>query len=256
MDRRRVWFLLIFCVAVGVSHVARGIEFRVEHEIYVGTKQTPSTRGVTLFRGDLVYDFLESPQEIMVFDLKAERVVLLNPARREMTELEFDTVDKLIAEMVTWASKQDDPYLQFLADPVFEMKTENDGATWIFDTRWLTYEFDTVEADSKETLTRYWTFSDLSAKVNPLLSPGSRPPLLRLEINKKLRSAKRLPVAVRLREKPKNLLDFLPRRPRTVFAKHQFSDSLSVADKERIRQVEEYRRIFRSVPFNEYLQSL
>ncbi|GAB6167398.1 hypothetical protein JCM19992_33980 [Thermostilla marina] len=256
MDQRRVWMLLIFSVAVGVPYAGSGVEFRVEHEIYVGSKQTPSTRSVTLFQGDLVYDFLESPQEIMVFDLKAERVVLLNPVRREMTELEFDTVDKLTAEMVTWASKQDDPYLRFLADPTFEVETENDGATWIFDTPWLTYTFDTVEAESKEMLARYWTFSDLSAKVNPLLTPGSRPPLLRLEINKKLRSAKRLPVSVRLRQKPKNLLDFLPKRPKTVFAEHRFADALSVADKERIRQVEEYRRIFRSIPFNEYLQSL
>ena len=81
-----------------LAEAARGADFRVENSVFVEGQSQPQSQGVTIFRDGLVYDFLNEPAEVIVFDKANRRFILLDITRRVRSEISMDDVRPLSTE--------------------------------------------------------------------------------------------------------------------------------------------------------------
>src|SRR5687767_11485970 len=99
-------------------------EFRIETDVYVGDAEEASSHTVTLFEKSAVYEFVDSPRQIIVYrpgvEGAAGQFILLDPESQRRTVVEVDRVSKLMEKLIKWASEHKDPLLKFAAHPNFE----------------------------------------------------------------------------------------------------------------------------------------
>jgi len=83
--------LILFALAFALGSLlasARGDDFRMETKVYVGSDEAPAIETLTLFSGDVVYDFVlgNQPERIdsklvTQFDMRNGKIRLLDGAR-------------------------------------------------------------------------------------------------------------------------------------------------------------------------------
>ena len=74
--------------------------FRMETDIFVGGRQEPLVQYLTLFTERIVYDFrVTKPEEVTVYDLEGNRVVLIDPARKWKSTLTTEEVLQFTAAL-------------------------------------------------------------------------------------------------------------------------------------------------------------
>lgn len=228
--------------------LAGGQEFRIENAVYVGNSQDPVARSTTVFSGGRVYDFLNKPAEITVFDPAGGRFMLLDVSRKMRTELPTTRVQAFTARLRKWAAAQSDPALQFLADPQFVVRYDGPSGQLDLESRWMTYRVKTMAA-SEALADQYREFSDWYAQLNTMLNPGTRPPFGRLKLNELLHEHSRIPLEVLLETRSGHGLLARPTRVRT---EHQLVDQLAEADRDRLAQTDQFLAMFQAVDFSEY----
>jgi len=233
----------------GADQDEEGESFRMVNRVYVGDDEKPQVQSTTIFLADTVYDFLDSPPEVTVFDKGRGRFVLLDLTRRVKTELTTHRVSSLADRLQVWARTQSDPFLKFLADPVFEEEYDQEAGELALASDWMTYRLTTVPAASRTISRQYRDFSDWYARLNTTLNPGSRPPFARLKVNDALDTRGRLPREVLLSMRSKT--GVLAKRI-TVRSEHKLSVGLAEADQDRVAQVGEFLTIFTPVSFERY----
>ena len=137
---------------------AAGQEFRIETEIYVGEEPEPVSHTVTLFEKAAVYEFMDNPQQIIVYrqgqEGKSGQFILLDTVRERRTDVEVDRVEKLMHKMTEWASEHKDPLLKFAAKPTFEETFDVESGSLTLANKEWTYRAATIKADDAATLTR------------------------------------------------------------------------------------------------------
>ena len=84
---------------------ARGDDFRVENKVFVGKASEPESQGTTIFQSGVVYDFLDSPAEVVVFDPAAARFILLDTGRRLVAEVRIEEVTTFNEWQKKWATR-------------------------------------------------------------------------------------------------------------------------------------------------------
>jgi len=227
-------------------------DFRVENRVYQGGKKEPLSRSTTIFHRGAVYDYLAEPAEVIVFDAQAARFVLLDMARRIRCELTTRQVETFVEQLQETAAKQDDPFVRFLAAP--ELTEHYDASTGELrlSSPWISYRVLTMEVDDPTIVKRYREFADWYARLNTVLSPGSRPPSARLALNAALARRNLVPKEVHLTMTPKR--GFPPRRVH-LNSEHDLVASLAAGDLDRIAQTREFMQIFKLVGFYDYRRS-
>lgn len=236
-------------LGINLAHGSESESFCVVNRIYLGDEQEPQVKSTTIFLADTVYDFLDSPAEVTVFDKGQRRFVLLDLTRRVKTELTTDRVASLADRLRAWARTQSDPFLLFLADPKFDRQYDADAGEMAFVSDWMTYRMNTVAAPSEALSHQYREFSDWYCRLNTTLNPGSRPPFARLQVNAALDSHLRFPLEVFLTMRPKGG----PMAKRiTVRSEHQLTQGLAESDRSRVAQADEFMTIFKPVTFKQY----
>ncbi len=237
----------------GAPPAAFAADFRVENKVFVNNEKEPRTQSTTIFFGGSVYDYLEKPKEITVFDVAHHRFVLLDPARHVKTELTTDEVVALVDNLKRWATTQTDQLLRFLGDPKFEETfDEATGDVW-FKSPWVTYRVAGVPAESTAMLQQYREFSDWYTRLNARLNPGSKLPFARLRVNEVLYQRQELPREVRLTMQSKRGISFQKHYARS---EHQVIRRLVQEDRDRIAQTDQFLAIFRPIPFDEYQKKI
>ncbi len=249
---RQLGALLTIACLVGFGTLPiLGDEFRVENEIFEGDEETPTTQSTTIFYEDLVYDYLEHPQEITVFDPAAGRIVLLDPVQKTRTELSVADLKLLSERLQTWAAAQPDEFLRFSASPEFEEEYDSSTGGLRLHSPWLTYQVETVEPTRSDVLRLYLDFCDWYCLLNARLNPGSRPPFLRLQLNRTLERLGRMPEEVQVTVRPKGER-LLGEKKLSARSHHRVIPHLLESDKSRVAQTDQFMAIFRPVPFQEY----
>ena len=259
MERARfpwtqVVFGLMFAAAAFRSGLADGLEFRVENKVFSGNRKEPQTQSTTIFCGGVVYDYLEKPAEITVFDKAHGRFVLLDPIRRVKTELTTEQVESLTLRLRDWASGQSDDFLQFLAAPKFEEQFDPDGAELTFDSPWMSYRLRTIPVEDAEMTRQYREFCDWSCRLNTRINPGSRPPFPRMIVNEALQRYGQFPQQVDLTIRPRK--DGLLAKKITVRSEHQLIRRLLESDRGRVAQTDQFMAIFNPLSFDEYQRAI
>ena len=242
---------LLSAILVTLTDVAssQAEDFRIQTKIYVGDAEQPVSETTTLFLDGVVYDFLETPEQIAVFKKpsagKPGRFILLDPVHRTRTEFTTDQVDGAITKLRSWAARQSDPFLEFAANPTFEESFDSKSGQLVLASHFENYTVATSPAEHQQSLAEYREFLDWYAQLNTLLSAGP-PPEPRLRLNAALAKHGVVPTKVELSRAGES---------EPMRAEHEFTWRLSREDVERIDDVRASLAAYRSVPNEAYLQT-
>lgn len=230
------------------SQCATGQEFRIETEIYVGEEPEPVSHTVTLFEKAAVYEFMDNPQQIIVYrqgqEGKSGQFILLDTVRERRTDVEVDRVEKLMDKMTDWASEHKDPLLKFAAKPTFEETFDVESGSLTLANKEWTYRAATIKADDAATLTRYREFTDRYAELSAMMF-NSPPPGPRLALDAALAKHGVVPVEIKrtLGGDEKNV----------VKATHMFFWSLSRNDRARLDEAQAHLANFKKVDNEQFI---
>lgn len=224
-------------------------DFRVDNSIFLDNEKEPDVQSTTIFCGGLVYDYLKTPAEITVFDKGRNGFVLLDAARRVKTEVSLDKVTALAEHLQTWAIRQNDPLLAFLANPKFDEQFRENAGKLLLASPLVTYDLTTVSIGSSTVSAQYREFCDWYCQLNTLLNPGSRPPFARMVVNRALDQRQLFPQEVKLTVQTGS---GFPARRMTIRSQHRFVGPLVESDRDRVSQTAQFLAIFNPVPFAEY----
>jgi hypothetical protein len=240
---------LVWGVGLAAALPAHAEQFRFDNKVFVDERQEPQIQSTTIFMDGVVYDFLESPDEVIVFDTAHGRFVLLDLTRRVQTKLSAEQVASLTERLREWAKSQSDPYLQFMASPSFDEEFDGQTGELSLTSEWMTYRLGTAPAASEGVSRRYREFSDWYCRLNTAINPGSRPPFARLMVNAALDARHLLPREVVLTLRPKQ---GLLSKKITVRSEHQLIAGLAESDRNRVAQVGQFMAIFNPLSFEQY----
>jgi hypothetical protein len=220
--------------------------FRIETKVFVGDEEAPVSETTTLFLEGNVYDFLEQPAQVAVFRHptggKPGRFILLAPAQRILTEITTDQLTGAMTKLRTWASRQNNPFLKFAADPQFKESFEPQNGQLVLASHLENYTVSTTRAEHAEQLAEYREFLDWYTRLNTLVTAGP-PPEPRLRLNAALARHEVMPLKVELQRAG----DKEPIR-----AEHTFTWRLSRADHDRIEDVRASLASYRAVDNGEF----
>lgn len=239
-------FALVFSSAISVPAV--GQEFRIETEIYIGEETEPVSHTVTLFERGAVYEFIDKPQQIIVYrqgqEGKAGQFILLDPVRERRTDVEVDRVEKLMQKMTEWASTHKDPLLKFAAKPSFEENFDLESGILTMANKEWTYRAATIKAGDAATLARYRDFTDRYAELSAMMF-NSPPPGPRLALDAALAKHGVVPVEIKrtLGGDEKNV----------VKATHMFYWQLTRADRKRLDEAQAHLANYKKVGNEQFI---
>lgn len=245
----QAWLLAAAVVAGLSGQAAQGEGFRVDSRVYVADQKEPISESSTLFAEELVYDFLEKPPEILVYDRPHGMLTLLKADRRVSTRIALQDVISFTEQLRARAAAHTDPFVQFLANPHFE---EHDGGTagaLRLSSAWLSYEVQGAASTNPIEVARFREFSDWYVQMSPIFDPAARPPFARMMLNDALQRAGLIPRKLTLIMTPKRGF-FM--KPVTLRSEHEVIDRLSGADRDRMVQAQQFMAIFNPVGLDQY----
>jgi hypothetical protein len=239
--------LLLFGTTLAAKAV-HGANFRVDNAVYAAGQSQPQSQGVTIFYEGLVYDFLNEPAEVIVFDKAHRRFVLLDITRHVRSEISIDDIQSFANRVKQRLSGHPNPHIKWMGDPSFEESFDRENSALTLKSPTMTYKAQ-LQAVPPAMAAQYHEFSDWYAQFNSALNPSSRPPFPRMMLNEAVERHNGVSKEV--------LLTTLPGPNGTatkITSRHQLAGQLDAADMNRLTEADDYRRSFQSVPFREYRQ--
>ena len=238
---------LFFCAAL-VTEAARAADFRVDNTVLVEGQSQPQSQGTTIFHEGLVYDFLNEPAEVIVFDKAHRRFMLLDISRHVRSEISTDDVQAFVKGVKKRLADHPNPNIKRLANPSFEEVFDPKTSLLTLKSPSITYQAQ-VQATDPEVAAQYHDFSDWYTQFNVALDPSSRPPFARMMLNEAIERRQGVAKEVHLvaTAGPKDA-------PLKIASRHQLALELDAADINRVAEVREHLRSFPTVTFREYRQ--
>ncbi len=229
-----------------VTEAAQAADFHVANSVFVGGQSQPQSQGVTIFHEGLVYDFLNEPAEVIVFDKAQRRFMLLDISRRLRSEISMDDVQIVVDRVKQRLSAHPNPNVKWLVDPSFEEVFDPKTSLLTLKSPSLTYQAQ-MQATDPVVAAQYHEFSDAYTQFNVALNPSSRPPFPRMMLNAAIERRRGVAKEVHLTTTagPKAT-------PLKIASRHQLALQLDAADLNRVGEVREYLRSFRAVSLAEY----
>lgn len=235
--------------AAPAGDAGRRFELRVESELYADGAAEPVARSLTLFKGDVAWDFLELADgppaappadsrlaEIVLHDPARERVVVIDPKRSVKTQVETIRLERLSVSLAKWARGNDDRLVRWAGGPDFGdgIREQDDGLELVGPRVRYAIAYDA--APSTEAAATYRRFADTAILLKALLHPGGLPPHPRLALNRRIEAAGAIPAEVALEIDPK--LAIVGSRPSRLKSVHKVHPRLLTADVKRIEEAE------------------
>lgn len=261
----------LFVLMAGLTlPTAAAQEFRVFTVVYdlsaeaEGGRPPVVARAATLFHAGKVYDYLDSANEVIVYEPTERRFRVLNPSRGIVTTVAFDEIRQLLkiareeterqAERLAGSSEPEAAraagLLRFQLDPRFQESFDEQSGLLALDGGVLRYEVRAVDPARPGVAGAYLEYADWVHQLNYLLHPGPILPEPRLALNQALRAKGRLPEAV---EQRVAITPVLHRR-----AEHTLHFELNAQDRALIHQWETQlgSESIRQVPLREYQKAV
>ncbi|MBN2216530.1 MAG: hypothetical protein JW719_04055, partial [Pirellulales bacterium] len=161
-------------------------------------------------------------------------------------------VRQAIDRLKRLAEADQDPKIQFLANPVFQQSVDEATGELVFTSESMDYRVLGVRADSEEIVNQYREFCDWYARLNTFLRPGSRLPFARLMVNEALARRGEIPSRIVLVLRSRRALGTHEERLR---GEHRLLKRLVESDLRRIAQAGEQMAAFKKVGFGQYEES-
>jgi hypothetical protein len=227
--------VLVVLLALGFAGTVRGDEFRIESRVFQGKDEQPQSESTTIFANGRIYDFLNSPRELTIYDPAHDRIVVMDLEKNRKTELRVEQLTRFREELQLRAEKTTDVGVRFLLQPKFDKQVGSTAAERVFQSEYITYQVETTTPRSAAIVEQYRQFSDLSATMNAMLNRGW-PPFARLQVNAALAEEKLIPTKVNLLFPSKSLLG----QRKHFRSEHELHTRVTDSDQQKIAQAEEH----------------
>ena len=243
-----VSFALLLALTACEALPALGQEFHIETSIYIGEEEEPASHTVTLFEKSAVYEFIDKPEQVIIYRAGSEgrpsQFILLDAEMERRTDVDVERVEKLMEKMNRWASEHKDPLLKFSAAPEFDENFNADSGSLSLTSPEWSYRVATINAHDDASLKRYHEFTDRYAALTTMLY-NSPPPGPRLALNAALAKHGVVPVEIHrtIGGDDKN----------AVRATHLFSWRLSRDDRARLDEAQAYLANFQKVDNEKFI---
>lgn len=248
----RFTLLTAFAVALVSAHTVRATDFRITSEVFAGDAKEPVCTNITLFRAGLVYDYLNAPETVTVFDPIRGRFVLLDPVQQIQCEVPTKDVALFNEELKTRAGSAKDPLLQFMSAPQFKTITPQPNVVHLT-SELLNYRIVTTRVKDAAALKQYMEFSDWYARLNTMVNPGSPPPFCRMAMNQVLYKRGEMPTRLELMIRPAQPVPGA--RDVRLRSEHQVAWKLLGEDLRNIETTGEHLATYQRVSFDDFIQA-
>jgi hypothetical protein len=234
--------------ALGNATPAAAQEFRIETDVYIGEATEAASHTVTLFEKSAVYEFVESPKQIIIYRTGVKdgrgQFILLDSELERRTDVDVARVEKLMEKLSKWAAEHKDPLLKFAANPQFEETFDAErGSLTLANPEW-TYRVATIEAEDAAALQRYHDFTDRFAELSSMMY-NSPPPGPRLALNAALAKHGVVPVEIHRTTGGEN--------KNAVRATHLFTWRLSREDRSRLDEAQAFLANYQKVDNEKFI---
>jgi hypothetical protein len=236
---------LSFLVSLLAPSEARSDDFLVETDIFVGATNEPALQTRTLFASGVVYDFmLSGSREIVIFDPKRGKFVLLDREHQVQTSLANEEILKFTAGIQA-ASQEKGDEVFFQRD--WSLNFDQESGWLELSGEHLQYRAKGIAPEDSGAARQYREFADWYARLNAMRH-GNIPPFARIELNRALLNRGLLPTEI---ERTISV-DSVPRRKYVVRSRHLAQWGLSNTDHKRIQDASELRATLEEVSFLQY----
>jgi hypothetical protein len=243
-------YLLALGAIVATAQTAHGADFRVENSVFSEEQKQPISRSTTVFYGGAVYDFMQEPEEVIIFDKASGHFDVLDMHRHVRVELSTAEVVAFSQRLKERTEKSQDPLIKFLGTPTFEQQFDEKTGDLTFTSPLVIYRVRGKSVENQEVVQQSREFSNWLAQLNLLLSPGARPPFSRLQVNEALAKHNMIAQDVQLTTAPKKAAPAA--KQSTVRSQHRLEMQVTKPDFDRIQQVRQSLASFKRVSFEEY----
>ena len=248
MNLRTVLMTLAFGAALFRPMAGWSQDFRVDTDVFLGDAKEPVSETLTIFAGDVVYDFiLNGPEEITIFDVNRGRIVLLDSARSVRATLTTDQLLQLSAAMKSVGGAEE---RQTLLNPQFASRFDEPTSQLELTSAGLIYRAKGIKPKVDTAVQRFQQFADWYARLNAV-RPGNLPPFGRIELNQSLAEHHLVPEEI---ERTIIVDRSLGDKQYRARSRHTFIWTLSSTDRKRIERAGREQSAFRAVNPAEYWQ--
>ena len=228
-------------------------EFKIESHVYLNESTRPVSEKITLFSGQMVYDFQMNsdpqpkPTEIFIWNGRERKINLLDPVRKVRLEL-LDVRLMKILETVKDQTVKDDR-TKFLVEDKFTEEAEW-STNWVdFKSPLIEYRYHGKQPDNASHLSSYLNYLDFSTHL-VATDPHKVPPFSKMYLNRSIRKLGWIPDEIRVNIKPNALF----RDGLNAKSKHVLIPQLSTLDRQRITVAKQQWLRFKPVNLSEYRQ--
>ena len=243
---------------------------RVETQVYdvtptgQGTQKQLLSSSLSLFHSGRVYDYVESADEIIIYEPTARRFTILNPTRGMLTTIDFDEIRHLLesrkpktqqyirelSQLGTPDAKRTIQRLEFQSAPHFTVSHNRPQNVIALDSRAWKYRVGTRQWQDPDQVQGYLEYCDWTARLNHIVHPSGMSPEPRLKLNAELRRLDNImPVSVQR--------DLRPDENLVLQAEHRFVNKLDDIDRSLIRRWDDFAsgESLKKVSFRSYQQT-
>ena len=209
---------------------------------------TRSARAPPFFLPGAVYDYLNNPAEVFVFDRPQNRFFLLDPMRRCAANLSAQEVAAFTHQLRARLEKQGDAYLKFLANLCFERSSGDAPDVLNLSSPWLTYEVDATPCPMRKLpmpIVSSPTGWAGEPDAGTFVAAAFRPDAIELPIGPAEFASATGETHDHHRPGP-------VAKRRTIRSEHQWVDRLSEADVDRVAQTRQFMEIFNPVSIQQF----
>lgn len=246
--RTQVWTAALAALLFGGVTMASAADvFRMETEVFVGGDSKPVVEYLTLFTESAIYDFrLTKPEELSVFDLQRNRIVLLDPVTKCKATVSTDEILQFTAAIKTEVDDAN-PVFFAAAHPQLESSTDEETQWLTLSSKHLTYRVKGSKPKQSSATRRYQEFADWSARLSAMRL-GNLPPFARIELNKAAADRGWLPEEVERVINPGKLTQ----RKQEVRSTHLVNWLLSDEDRKKVEKVGDQLSSYREVSIADF----
>jgi len=245
-----VFFLPVLCGAAE--------SFRVENELTV--QQTgEKVKTTTLFTEGLVYDLIGDNGETTIFDKASDTFTLLDPTLRIQTKvIASELKEAVLKRREAMRLESQSPFFAFALFPKFKETYEEESGLVQFQSSWFVYNVETIPFPNDALRQRYYDFCDWYCYLNLRVNPDSTTLFARMEVNRFLREQKRFPqkIQVDVHKKGNFGIAGIIANPDVYIGTHKLGIRLIPRDEQRLKRIDEHRKTFQTVSFEEYLKEI
>lgn len=228
-------------------------EFRITSDVYIGDSKAVLSSNLTLFSDSLICDFLMSdevvpqPLEVVLYDTRQKRFVLLDLERRVRTEISDLQIEKLVENLAGETQKNEAS--KFLISETFVEETDWTNGTLSLKGDNMEYFFRGFQPEDPAFLPQYFSFLDNFTKLNAT-DPRKMPPFPRMKLNQRIKQLGWVPSEVRVTLKANQFF----REDLEAQSKHTLTAGLTRGDRELITRAKRDWQGFKAVELTEFRQ--